>query len=659
MNHRETVNTRLIPLNKLEKSPQNVRRTLTGDGIGEMKASILAHGLMQNLVVTESGLGIYHVVAGARRLAALTELQAEGKLPEDFAVPCQVVAEERAFEMSLAENAVRLAMHPADQFEAFAALIDKGHTAAQVAVRFGVEESLVLKRMKLGRVAPELLQAYRDEDVTMESLMAFAVTDDHARQLAVYQSLQGWQKENPRHIRAALTEAMVKADGKLAKFVGMDTYEAAGGATRTDLFGEDVYLENPELLNALAGEKLKLIERELQAEGWGWVEVSPEHDWEFTQRCDRIHPVPADVPPELLDLKAQAEAELEDISQAVEDTESDALIDALDEAETRLAEIDERLDSFVAFDPEQQKLAGCYVTIGHDGELSVEKGLVRPEHRKALAASPDDDDGDDATPGKKNKMPETLRRDLEAYRLAAAQAEIAKHPAIAFDLLVFKAAKSVIIQRATYDGSDINFRIHSGLTANSDCFAFIRLQMDAVRETLPLDWQELDTEAEQFAAFQALTNDQKHALLAFCVASTLQPKLAPADGDEPSAYDLALSQTGADVATYWRPAKANYLSRITRDQLLAIGREVLGGQWAESRSKDKNGELVDQLDGAFADPKKHSRAPEQVAKLKRWLPAGMEFTVADASATPVMAKSEWRRDEHRTESQLRKGHLYA
>ena len=43
---------------------------------------------------------------------------------------------------SLAENTVRLAMHPADEFEAFTALIDKGDTAAQVAERFGVDESL-------------------------------------------------------------------------------------------------------------------------------------------------------------------------------------------------------------------------------------------------------------------------------------------------------------------------------------------------------------------------------------------------------------------------------------------------------------------------------------------------------------------------------------
>ncbi len=64
-------------------------------GIDELKASLLAHGLMQNLVVTDAGNGNFHVIAGGRRLEAIRSLQAEGKLPEDFAVPCQVVSEEQ------------------------------------------------------------------------------------------------------------------------------------------------------------------------------------------------------------------------------------------------------------------------------------------------------------------------------------------------------------------------------------------------------------------------------------------------------------------------------------------------------------------------------------------------------------------------------------
>src|SRR5438128_4616710 len=184
-----TTQPQLIAVNQLEKSPFNARRTVANAGMDELKASLLAHGLMQNLVVTDAGDGAFRVIAGARRLEAIRSLQAEGKLPEDFAVPCQIVTEEHALEMSLAENTVRLAMHPADQFEAFAALIDQGESAADVASRFGVEESLVLKRMKLARVAPQLLAEYRSEGMTLECLMAFTVTDDHRPQLKVFKSL--------------------------------------------------------------------------------------------------------------------------------------------------------------------------------------------------------------------------------------------------------------------------------------------------------------------------------------------------------------------------------------------------------------------------------------------------------------------------------------
>lgn len=263
-----TSQPQLIAVSKLEKSPLNARRTVASTGLDELKASILAHGLMQNLVVTDAGDGMFHVIAGGRRLEAIRSLQAEEKLPQDFAVPCQIATEKSAQEMSLAENMVRLAMHPADQFEAFAELIEQGHTAADVAARFGIEESLVHKRMKLARVAPELFQFYRNDELSLECLMAFTVTDDHRRQTNVYESLLEWQKNSPGAIRDALTEKMIEASSKLARFIGLEAYTAAGGSVRADLFGEEVYLEKPALLHKLAEQKLDGIRRELEDSTW-------------------------------------------------------------------------------------------------------------------------------------------------------------------------------------------------------------------------------------------------------------------------------------------------------------------------------------------------------------------------------------------------------
>jgi ParB family chromosome partitioning protein len=620
----------LIAVSRLEKSPLNARRTAVKVGIDELKASLLAHGLMQNLVVTDTGDGTFRVIAGGRRLEAIHSLQTEGKLPDDFAVPCQIVTEEHALEMSLAENTIRLAMHPTDQFEAFAALIDQGDSAADVANRFGVEESLVLKRMKLARVAPELLAEYRSEGMTLECLMAYTVTDDHRRQLKVFKSLQRWQKDDPRAIRAALTEQMVEAGDKLARFVGLDAYRAAGGSTRADLFGNAVYLEQPALLNKLAEEKLEAIRRELAAEGWGWVEINPDRNHDAIHRCGRIQPRLIGVPAELVELKGQLDAEREVIEQALEDTESDDLLDQQQAIDDRLDDVEQKIAGFVGFEPGHKALAGCFVSIGQEGTPFLDKGLIKPEHRKLLRDILKLDLGDTKAVKAKPKhaMPESLRRDLAGERLPIAQLGIARNPDLALDLLTFQVATELLGRLEVADGPDVEFhlpkpgKVHEPSAAARD-FA-------ALRQALPAKWLKASSDAARFEAFRALPQTDRLAVLAYCVALTLQPKLGPATGEEATAYDATLALTGPGVAGYWRPGKDNFLNRRTRDQLLAISRDVFGEPWAQSHANDKKVLLVDQLDRAFCAPDQSGRTPDQIGKLKRWLPEGMSFDRAEA-----------------------------
>ena len=111
---------------QLELSPDNVRKTpADASAFTELKASIAAHGLLENLIACSMGPGAdgiarYAVIAGGRRLAAMQALAAQGALDEDHPVPCRMIgAIVAAEEVSLAENSVRAAMHPADQVEAF------------------------------------------------------------------------------------------------------------------------------------------------------------------------------------------------------------------------------------------------------------------------------------------------------------------------------------------------------------------------------------------------------------------------------------------------------------------------------------------------------------------------------------------------------------
>ena len=303
----------------------------------------------------------------------------------------------------------------------------------------------------------------------------------------------------------------------------------------------------------------------------------------------------------------------------------------------RLDDAEEKLAAFVGFDTEQKRLAGCFVSIADDGTPFVDKGLVRPEQRKALARLLNDDGCDtDTVPAKpKNALSETLRRDLAAARLQVAQVEIAKNPAIAFDLLVFQVASRMLAGQPCNDGAKVQFhrpRPTSGKAEESIA------ALATIEQSLPTAWSKPRSEAARFEAFRALPEQAKVELLAYCVALTLQPKLAPAPTEEATAYDAALALTGASVAAYWRPTGANFLSRISRDQLLAIARDTLGEPWAQSRVRDNKASLVGQLERAFASPDRPGQTPEQAEKLKTWLPAGMAFGPASTSKPAGRAK---------------------
>ena len=192
-----------IPLSQLELSPDNVRKTpADASAFTELKASIAAHGLLENLIArsmgpSPDGAGRYAVIAGGRRLAAMQALAAEGALDEDHPVPCRMIGSiVAAEEVSLAENSVRAAMHPADQVEAFRRLADAGSTAVAIAARFGISERTVEKRLRLGNAAPVLLEAYRAGEIDLDTLMAFAVTTDRARQSVVWETVsqQGYAR---------------------------------------------------------------------------------------------------------------------------------------------------------------------------------------------------------------------------------------------------------------------------------------------------------------------------------------------------------------------------------------------------------------------------------------------------------------------------------
>lgn len=264
----------LIPLSRLRPSSRNVRKS-GGASIPELASSIARVGLLQNLTVTAEIDGEhYEVVAGRRRLAALKLLVKRRKLAKDHAVHCLLVPDDAARTVSLTENVQREAMSPIEELFAWKDLAAEGRPVEDIAADFGVTFLVVQRRLKLANVSPRLLADFETQAVSLEQLMALAITDDHAAQEAAFYDSPQWQR-NPEALRDHLTSEEIDASrDAVARFVGQEAYEQAGSGIRRDLFADaqnGVFLTDGVLLESTARDKLASTVEQVQGEGWAWV----------------------------------------------------------------------------------------------------------------------------------------------------------------------------------------------------------------------------------------------------------------------------------------------------------------------------------------------------------------------------------------------------
>ena len=632
-----------IPLNQLELSPANVRKTSAGKtAFAELKASIAAHGLLENLVARAiepgpDGAGRYAVIAGGRRLTALIDLARGGMLSTDYHVPCRVVDDDAPeSELSLTENVVRAAMHPADQVEAFAGLATGGATVADIAMRFGITEKLVEQRLRLGNAAPVLLEAYREGGIDLEVLTAFAVTADRERQIAVWEQVkeQGY-RPGAWQIKRMLTEDRVAARTAIARFVGVEAYEAAGGAVTRDLFADDddngVWLDDPELLNKLATARLEAAANDLRPD-WKWAEARLDMDWSAIARFGRIVSTPATPTEEECAEIERLDVREDELTNLDDDEWTEALVEEADAIETRNDEIKASLEARAEFLEADRAISGCIATIREDGELRLIKGLVRPEdmaQRKGVADGTEADSADGESEGdygtlqapgisgpaaspldpraearKEAGVGIGLADDLRAIRNTLVKAHLAQDFEAAFDLLLFQMGRAVFTGGYQADALDIAIREtpdRPPLRMNDDAFAQHSPGegLLADRSSLPFDWLERQDDEDAFTTLRALPEADKQALFAACVARTLKGQLAFVHGVRPE-FEATVARLGIVFATQVRPTAELFWSRITKGRMLGVARATLGEAWAQARAKLKKTELAAVMEEAFA-----------------------------------------------------------
>ncbi|HHJ4570160.1 TPA: ParB N-terminal domain-containing protein [Citrobacter farmeri] len=591
-----TKNLILVPLSRLVSRPtgRNVRKT-PRMSIPELAASIQRVGLLQNLIVIAAADGEhYEVVAGGRRLAALKLLAKKRRISKEWEVPCLLVADGTARTASLTENVQREAMHPADQFEAFAALVAEGRPIEDIAADFSVSPLVVQRRLKLANVSPRLLADYRAEAVTLDQLMALAITDDHTAQETAFYDAPTWQRQ-PSALRDRLTEREIDAfRHPLVRFVGLDTYEAAGGGIRRDLFAEGdagVYLTDAALLERLAQDKLAGIAAEVKAEGWAWVDATPavtHADLHAFQRAPRERREPTKREAariEKLQTKMhELAAAVDDALDADDEEKADALQEEGEAVGEQLQALEDGLQDYGAT---VKAAAGAIVTIDRNGQAVIHRGLLREAEAKALRtlerlrqgfgseseAGNDDEgeDGDSEGQPKTAAMSDKLAQRLSAHRTAALQIEVARHPQVALAALVHGMVQTAL-QGSHYGPRHDALPLGVSLKAqdrlegiapdipDSPAAVALRELQQVAGEGLPED------SAELFAVLLAKSQDELVRLLAVCVAVTVDVVTPRATQQQPGA-ELAQA-VGLDMAAWWKPTNEGYFRHVPKAAIL-------------------------------------------------------------------------------------------
>ncbi|HDR9796807.1 TPA: ParB N-terminal domain-containing protein [Burkholderia cenocepacia] len=583
-----TKNLILVPLSQLlpRRSKRNVRTT-PRQSIPELAASIARVGLLQNLIVILSTDGEqYEVVAGDRRLTALKLLAKKTRIAVDYEVPCLLVADASARTVSLAENVQREAMHPADQFAAFAALVKEGRPIEDIAADFGVSPLVVQRRLKLANVSPRLLTDYRAGAATLEQLMALTITDDHAAQEAVYYGAPEWQR-GASALRDRLTEREITATHPLVRFVGLDAYMQAGGGIRRDLFAEGdagTYLTDAALLETLVCGKLDALAEDVRAEGWAWVDATPyisSADRQAFQNAPRQRREPtAREARRIESLQTRLEkidAELEEAYDAEDEDRTEVLEPRREQVAEELQAIEEGLRDYAV---DVRAVAGAIVTLDREGEAVIHRGLLREAEAKALRTleklrqgfgagdGANDEEDHDAEAPKAASLSDRLAQRLSAHRTAALQIEVARHPHVALAALVHGMVQTVLQADACGDGLPLGVSLKvqdrlEGMASEvpeSPAAVALRELQEVAGEALPQD------SAELFAALQATSQDELVRLLAVCVASTVDVVTPRATVQQPGT-ELAQA-VGLDMAAWWKPTAEGYFRHIAKPAIL-------------------------------------------------------------------------------------------
>lgn len=541
----------------------NSRQGLDETAMAELVMSIENNGLITPLTVRSdpASSGAFLVIDGHRRLEALTRLY--GGRDEEYIVPVLVrdADDKDARALSLAANIVRLPLHPADQYQAFAGLLDEGMERGEIASRFNLALKDVERILALGHVIPPVLEYYRLGKIDADTIRLFAsCSEERQRQVwnKAYEddSLTRWQ------VHRLLSDDTLNGDSPIVRLVGEEAYEAAGGRVERSLFNQDVRWLDIELAMKLARQTVVDIVPTLLAQGWTWVVVEADMPKQW-RNWSREYAAPVFSAAEQAELDA-SDKRLDAIHEVEEEDWTDEIGEEEDALTERQHEI--RTNAAKGYTPEQMAESGVVIC----EDFSIIRGLKKP----AAVKMPE--------PGQPEPKPEVkgwsqaLIDEVNSHGSVAAQLAIMREPNVADCMMLAGMYQDTV--------PDVMARVMALNSADrfSDREIHAGAEIQRALKSFGIKGAKFWSVYEQIAA---LSLPQREALRAVLVARAMKKR-----------HDAELEEVFAhlgtvDISATWTPDKA-FFERLNTAQLGEVHKELSGFALKEGIKKAEAVELT-------------------------------------------------------------------
>ena len=216
----------MISITDIQKNPYQPRKEFDGEKLHELAQSIKENGVIQPIIVRQSPVIGYEILAGERRyraslLAGLTSIPAVVKQLSDQEMMVQ----------SIIENLQRENLNPIEEARAYESLVEKGFTHAEIADKMGKSRPYISNSIRLLSLPEQILSEVENGKLSQAHARSLVGLNkeqqDYFFQRIIYEDI------SVRKLEALLTEKKQKKlqkndyfiqneEEQLKKLLGLD-----------------------------------------------------------------------------------------------------------------------------------------------------------------------------------------------------------------------------------------------------------------------------------------------------------------------------------------------------------------------------------------------------------------------------------------------------